>query len=83
MTTYPEIRLLVEGAGLDIEARYRYGLWPSRWYRGHFVPLFKHIDRWAVQARPCRWISQNMHFVCRPGAGAVQYATAAPAGVKE
>lgn len=66
--TYPQVRRLVEDAGLVIECWYGFALWPDRVYRGRLGPFFKGLDRLAAHVRPLRWISKDMLFVCRPQA---------------
>lgn len=63
--TYPQVRRLVEGAGLVIDTWYGFGLWPYRLYRTPFAPLLKRIDHWAARKPMLKWLSHDMLFVCR------------------
>lgn len=64
--SYPEVRRLVDEAGLEIETWYGFGLWPHRLYRGRFGAMTRQVDQWAARIQPLRWISHDMLFVCRP-----------------
>lgn len=64
--SYPQVRRLVEDAGLEIERWYGFGLWPYWLYRSRVGFVFKWLDRHAARLRPLRWISHDMLFVCRP-----------------
>jgi len=68
--TFPEVRRLVNAAGLEIESWYGFGLWPSRFYRTGNARVFHQLDRLASARRLTKWISHDMLFVCRRGAGA-------------
>lgn len=63
--TYPDVKRLVEAAGLRIVAMYGFGLWPYRLYRTPLAPLLKRIDYWAARQRPLRWFSHDLLFVCQ------------------
>lgn len=63
--TLPEVRRLVEDAGLEIEAWYGFALWPHRLYRGRLSHIVRWCDQQALHMPALRWISHDMVFVCR------------------
>ena len=65
-TTYGAVQRLVEGAGLEIEACYGFGLWPHRVYRSRLAGFAKWLDRHAATRGWLRWASHDLVFVCRP-----------------
>lgn len=65
MMSYGDVRTLVEGAGLEIEAWYGVALLPRRLHRTKLAPVMQRFERRAAQSQKFRAISQDLLFVCR------------------
>jgi len=64
--SYPEVRRLVDQAGLEIESWFGFGICPGRAVtRGNLRPVGRRIDSWAARQPFLRWISRDLLFVSR------------------
>lgn len=63
--SYEEVRQLVEGAGLEIESWYGFGICPPLLHRTVFSPLIRFVERIAVKLPILKRVSYDLLFVCK------------------
>ncbi len=66
--SYKDVCTLVEGAGLEIESWYGFGICPRLLFRTILRPLMRVIDRFAVRLPFLKSVSYDLLFVCKPKA---------------
>ena len=64
--SHREVRTLVDQAGLQIEARYGFGISPALLHRTMLSPLARSIDRFASKLQFLQSFSYDVLFVCKP-----------------